>query len=99
MKLLLERGAKIEQRQRFSDITALSLAVERGHESTVKLLLEKGQTPAGVRIRTTGTLLSWAATLGNEEIVALLLKRGFYIEAEDNEHRTVLALAAREGMS
>jgi ankyrin repeat protein len=41
VKLLLEKGAKLESKLHFGQ-TPLSLAAENGREAVVKLLLEKG---------------------------------------------------------
>jgi ankyrin repeat protein len=42
VKLLLEKGAKLGSKDRWTDTTPLSLAAKYGHEAVVKLLLEKG---------------------------------------------------------
>ena len=42
MKLLLEKGADVESKDREYGQTPLSWAAEKGHEAAVKLLLEKG---------------------------------------------------------
>ena len=41
VKLLLEKGADVESKDRYGQ-TPLSWAAEKGHEAVVKLLLEKG---------------------------------------------------------
>ena len=42
MKLLLEKGAELETKDKDYGRTPLSWAAEKGHEAVVKLLLEKG---------------------------------------------------------
>ena len=42
MKLLLEKGAELEAKDKNYGRTPLSWAAEKGHEAVVKLLLEKG---------------------------------------------------------
>jgi ankyrin repeat protein len=42
VKLLLEKGAKLESKDYENGRTPLAWAAERGHEVVVKLLLEKG---------------------------------------------------------
>ena len=42
MKLLLEKGADMESKDRHYGQTPLWWAAENGHEAVVKLLLEKG---------------------------------------------------------
>jgi ankyrin repeat protein len=42
VKLLLEKGAVLETKDKIYDRTPLSHAAGNGHEAVVKLLLEKG---------------------------------------------------------
>ena len=42
MKLLLQKGAELETKDKFYGRTPLSYAAEKGHEAVVKLLLQKG---------------------------------------------------------
>jgi ankyrin repeat protein len=42
MKLLLEKGVKLKSKDNKYNRTPLSWAAENGHETVVKLLLEKG---------------------------------------------------------
>jgi ankyrin repeat protein len=42
VKLLLEKGAKLETKDRYSIRTPLSYTIGNRHEVVVKLLLEKG---------------------------------------------------------
>ena len=42
MKLLLEKGAKLETKDKYSSRTPLSYATEGGHEAVVQLLLKEG---------------------------------------------------------
>jgi ankyrin repeat protein len=64
--------------------TPLSWAAERGHETVVKLLLDKDadieSTDYGGR-----TPLSWAAGNKHKEIVKLVLKQGTKIESKDKD--------------
>jgi ankyrin repeat protein len=42
MRLLLQKGADVDSKDKRNDRTPLSLAVEKGQEAVVKLLVEKG---------------------------------------------------------
>jgi ankyrin repeat protein len=42
VRLLLEKGAELESKDKYNGQTALSYVAQKGHEAIVKLLLEKG---------------------------------------------------------
>jgi ankyrin repeat protein len=97
VKLLLEKGAELETKDKDNSRTPLSWAAENGHEAVVKLLLEKG---AELETKDTygWTLLSWAARNGHEAVVKLLLEKGAELETKDRKYgRTPLSYAARNG--
>lgn len=73
-----------------------SWAVEDGHDTSVKALLEKCANiePHSVHGLTP---LSWAAEKGHETVVKLLLKTGADIEAESKYSLKPLSWAARNG--
>ena len=82
VKLLLEKGADVESKDRYYGQTPLSWAAEKGHEAVVKLLLEKG---ADVESKDEygRTPLWWAAEKGHEAVVKLLLEKGADVESKD----------------
>ncbi|KAH6977638.1 hypothetical protein EDB80DRAFT_265352 [Ilyonectria destructans] len=90
VKLLLEKGAKIEAKDSSYGRTPLKWAAHNGHEATVKLLLEKG-ADVEAKDEHGRTPLSWAAANGHEAIVKLLLEKGAKIEAKDIWGRTPLS--------
>jgi ankyrin repeat protein len=95
VKLLLEKGAELEAKDRDSR-TPLSWAAENGYGAVVKLLLEKG-AELEAESRDSRTPLSWAARNGHEAVVKLLLEKGAELEAKDRDTRTPLSWAAENG--
>ncbi|KAM3077065.1 hypothetical protein ACMFMF_004980 [Clarireedia jacksonii] len=95
VKLLLERGAKLEAKDRDSQ-TPLLWAAQRGHKAVVKLLLERG-AKLEAKDRDSQTPLLWAAQRGHEAVVKLLLERGAKLEAKDCGSQTPLLWAAQRG--
>jgi ankyrin repeat protein len=65
--------------------TPLSWAAENGHETAVRLLLERADVEADSKDRYGRTPLSWAAANGHEAVVKLLLERA---DAEANSKDT-----------
>ena len=90
--LIDEYEAEIEMKDKNGQ-TPLIQAIAWGHESVVRMLLEKG-----ANIETTDedgrTPLIKAAFHGHEAIVRLLLEKGAKIEAKDNDGDTPLIEAA-----
>jgi len=90
LTLAAEPGHKVMVRQiltrenvetNFYSRKLLSWASEKGHETTVRILLETGADMESKGSRSP-TPLSWAARKGHEAIVQLLLKNGADIEGE-----------------
>ncbi|RFU78635.1 ankyrin repeat-containing [Trichoderma arundinaceum] len=91
VKLLLEQGAEIEEKDTTYGRTPLLWATIEGHETLVSLLLEEG---ANVEVKDESNLSPlFYAMEGNKNIVKLLLKAGANIEAKDEEGMTPLILA------
>ena len=76
--------------------TALSLAAEKGHEATVRLLLEKG-ADVNAKDKRGRTALYQAADREHETIVRLLLEKGADANAKDKDGWTVLQWAISTG--
>ncbi|RYP86354.1 hypothetical protein DL769_000738 [Monosporascus sp. CRB-8-3] len=78
--------------------TPLSLAAERGHEATVKLLIERDDVEADSKNKYGQTPLSYAAEDGHEAVVKLLAERDD-VEADlmDAIGLTPLLRAAEQG--
>jgi hypothetical protein len=75
VKLLLEKGADVESKDRYYGQTPLWCAAKKGHEAIMKLLLEKGadvESKEGVG----QTPLSRAERGGHKAVVKLLLEKG-----------------------
>ena len=81
MKLLLEKGAELETKDKIWSDAAV-MGCREGHEAVVKLLLEKG---AELESKDSNgqTPLSWAAENGHEAVVKLLLEKGAELETKD----------------
>jgi hypothetical protein len=95
VRLLLERGAEVNQANDYGD-TALEYAVERGHEEIVPILLTSGADPSrkGYRGQTELISASWD---GNVAVVRLLLRsmgcRG--LNERDEDGRTAMWYACK----
>jgi len=75
VKLLLNKGVKVDAKDTKDGSTALLLAAEKGHRQIIELLLDRG---ANVNAKTTHglTALAIAENRGHPEIVRLLKKAG-----------------------
>ncbi|KAH8652847.1 hypothetical protein BGZ61DRAFT_511129 [Ilyonectria robusta] len=85
VKLLLEKGADVEAKDKDYGRTPLWWAAEKGHEAVVKLLLDKGADVEAKDKDCGGTPLWWAAENGHEAVVKLLLDKGADVEAKDKD--------------
>src|ERR1700733_3963544 len=99
VKLLLEKGAKLEAKDERNGLTPLLWAAANGHEAVVKLLLEKGAELETKSDKDNGqTPLFYAAANGREAVVKLLLEKGAKLEAKDKDNgQTPLFHAAANG--
>jgi ankyrin repeat protein len=75
VKLLLDKGAKLETKDTRYGQTPLLWAVEKGHEAVVKLLLNKG-AEVGIENRGGWTALQLAALNRHEGLEQLLVIHG-----------------------
>jgi hypothetical protein len=82
VKLLLEKGAELESKDKRWGRTPLSWAAEKGHEAVVKLLLKKGAELES-RDWYGRTPLLLVAMKGHEAVVKLLLEKGAKLESKD----------------
>lgn len=81
-------------------MTGLMVAIEKGLEEAVNILLDYGaDINARPRIRTTRTALQYAAELGNLDMVRLLLRRGADVNSPASSHggATAVQFAAMTG--
>jgi ankyrin repeat protein len=98
VKLLLEKSAELESKDKKWDQTPLLWAARNGHEAVVKLLLEKGPKLESKDQERDQTPLSWAVKNGHEAVVKLLLEKGAKLESKDKKWgHTLLSWAARNG--
>jgi ankyrin repeat protein len=96
VKLLLDRGPRLETKDDVFGQTPLSVAAQNGHDLVVKLLLDKGADP---ETKKTGgqTPLLLAAKNGYDLVVKLLLDKGAGLETKGYYGQTPLLLAAENG--
>jgi len=76
--------------------TALSRAIEQGHDDVADALLKKGARVAG-RTRSGAPLLSFVISQDRDDLFAMLLKHNVPLEAVDYDGRTALMAAAVQG--
>jgi ankyrin repeat protein len=76
--------------------SALQLTVKMGHETTVRLMLEKGADVNAQR-GDFGNALQTAANKGNEGILRLLLEKGAHVNAQGGNYGSALQAAAYNG--
>jgi len=94
--LLLDYGADIEAKNRYGR-TPLHCAAQNGHETTVRLLLDRGAKIEAKDGNGNGwTSLHWAAQNGHEAIVRLLLDRGAEIRSRTGDGKTPLHCATKQ---
>ncbi|KAI7763037.1 hypothetical protein LZL87_011180 [Fusarium oxysporum] len=93
-KILLRNGSRIKHIYKF--VWPLSLAVAKGHEPLVKLLLNQGAYANATGGALNEPLLFVACSNGYGSIVELLLDKGVDVELRSGRD-TALHLAARKG--
>ena len=71
VELLLQRGAKANQRERTQGWTALIWAAKQGHQASVAALLRHGADP-GIRDGNGRTAADWAMEAGHPDVLALV---------------------------
>jgi hypothetical protein len=89
VKLLLEKGADLESKDKKYGRTPLSWAAESGHKAVEGTKLES-------KSKHGQTSLSWAARKGYKAVVKLL-EKGADLESKDNYGQTPLSYAAERG--
>ena len=97
VRLLLDRGARIEGDRNGRRWTPLHYAAEKGHTETVRLLLDRG---ANIDAEDNKGRTPWHVALrhGYTEIVRLMLEKGALLEARTNGGGwTPLQVAVKRG--
>ncbi|KAF1808265.1 ankyrin [Eremomyces bilateralis CBS 781.70] len=101
MIALLHSEYNIAARPDLSDSygrTPLSYAAKGGHETVVRLLVERDDVATGSKDKDGRTPLSWAAERGYEAIVQLLVEQNdVAADSKDKDGRTPLSWAAEQG--
>jgi ankyrin repeat protein len=86
VKLLLDKGAKLESIDKEFGRTPMLWAAIEGQEGVVKLLLEKGAALESKDNNHGRTPLSYVAEEGHKAVVKLLLERGTKLETKDRDY-------------
>lgn len=98
IKLLIEKGLKVDDKENIFKMTALNFAVKAEHYEATKILVESGADVNYTGFDPFGkTMLSIAAEDGNNNIVKLLLDKGAGINALSKNGWTALKRAADSG--
>jgi hypothetical protein len=82
VKLLIEKGAQVDEARIGDSVTPLLIAAGHGHLEIVKLLIEKGAQVNQARISDGGLPLFFAAQNGHAEVVELLIQKGAEIDVK-----------------
>lgn len=99
VKLLVEKGAKIDAHDAVSGFVPLHIASEQKHADVVKYLLDKG-APVDTRNKSEQTPLwqaAWQPWHRDDEIAAVLIEHGANVNARDDKGFTPLHMAALTG--
>ncbi|KAK4210099.1 ankyrin repeat-containing domain protein [Rhypophila decipiens] len=103
VRYFLSKGADVNIRNITGD-TSLSLAIQGGHESTTRVLLNSGAIVHEPYPKRWGTPLLLAITLGHEGIVRNLIERGANVsepmydrDAKNAKGHKPLSIAMRDG--
>jgi Ankyrin repeats (3 copies) len=89
VKILLERGADVNAKDTFHNVTAMSWALDKGHVEIVRLLLDKGATGGE-------EALQKGVDQGNPALVALAIDR---VKPTPDELSVALASALKDGQT
>ena len=89
---LLKNGANVESKTNLG-FTSLHAAAQEGNEENVKLLVEKGNANVNAKSDTGITPILWSANFGRLRIIKYLESQSAYIEAKDNDGRTMIWFA------
>jgi len=92
VRLLIEGGSDVNAKNNHC-YTAIMIAAQNGHESTVRLLIEGG-SDVNAKNNHCGTALMMAASNGHESTVRLLIEAGSDVMGRDEDGLTALMLAA-----
>ncbi len=93
---LINKGAKLDIQEFFTDWTALIYAAANGHTEIVKILVNAG-AKLDVEDVFNRTALMFAAMYGYSEIVELLVNEGASLDIKNYYGDTALIYAAAEG--
>ena len=93
---LLTAGADPDKYKDSNGFTALIVAVNRGNDSIVSILIQHGANP-NIQNKYENTALHNAALNGNNEVITTLIKAGADLNIQNDEGKTALYRAAENG--
>lgn len=89
VKMVLEKGADVNERTTPIQVTALGIAASGDHLEIVRELLNHGADP-NIKFDRDTTAIMGACSVGNLEMVQLLVEKGASIYDRDNKNITIL---------
>lgn len=81
IKLLIQKGVKVNAKSFIDSLTPLHIAARRGGVETARILIENGADVNAIE-KASETPLHWAAERGHEKTAKLLLEKGASPEAK-----------------
>lgn len=96
-KYFIDRGADVNEKAEFSELTPLELAVSKGNYAITKLLIENGAAINSFYYDSGDYPIHFAAEYGKEDIVELLIEKGADINCLNGSMKTPLSLAVSNG--
>ncbi|KAK6342482.1 hypothetical protein TWF718_007885 [Orbilia javanica] len=95
VRILLDKGLEIDEREVTSQCTSLVWAAQEGKEAVVQLLLERGADIEAKDNQFHRTPILWAARKGHKNVTQLLTRKGANANAKDKNGDGISKLESR----